>query len=445
MADGGGRNPVLPAGIEIPDPEAHVTGDGRLFVYGSLDGPGDTYCSGAYRPVSTRDLRTWTVHPPSFRAEQVPWFGEAIAEDQPYTQKRTPFMIESGRSMSALDVVRVMWSLATPSRRERFLYAPDAIEHGGRHYLYFCMADGSEGVAVSDRPEGPFTDPVRLPVTGIDPAVFVDDDGAAYYYWGQWSAHGVKLDADMASFDAREIRRALVTEQEHGFHEGSSMRRIGDLYYLVYADMHRGRPTALGYATAPTPLGPFTYRGVIVDNVASDPAAWNNHGSIEEIGGRHYVFYHRPSRGTRFHRRLCVEPIEVRADGTIPEVPMTSQGAGEPFAPGESIEARRACALSGHVRIDLDPSGAEVLTQVREGDAVTFRYLARGGYAGLTLSVAGTAEIEVAVDGVAVGVAGADGPGILRCRAPFTVSGPGELALRIRSPRGLSVFGVTLA
>ena len=47
------------------------------------------------------------------------------------------------------------------------------------------MTDDSEGVAVSDRPEGPFTDPVQLPCGGIDPAIFIDDDGQAYYYWGQ--------------------------------------------------------------------------------------------------------------------------------------------------------------------------------------------------------------------------------------------------------------------
>lgn len=67
----GGRNPVLAPDIYVPDPEAHVVSDGRLFVYGSLDGPGEEYCSDQYRPVSTTDLRDWTVHPPSFYADQV--------------------------------------------------------------------------------------------------------------------------------------------------------------------------------------------------------------------------------------------------------------------------------------------------------------------------------------------------------------------------------------
>ena len=76
------------------------------------------------------------------------------------------------------------------------LFAPDCIEKDGKYYLYFCMTDDSEGVAVSDRPEGPFTDPVQLPCGGIDPAIFIDDDGQAYYYWGQLF-HGVKLNEDM--------------------------------------------------------------------------------------------------------------------------------------------------------------------------------------------------------------------------------------------------------
>lgn len=57
--------------------------------------------------------------------------------------------------------------------------------------------------------------------------------------------------------------------------------------------MERGKPTALGYATGKTPLGPFTYQGIIIDNEECDPASWNNHGSIECIDGQWYVFYHQ--------------------------------------------------------------------------------------------------------------------------------------------------------
>lgn len=93
------------------------------------------------------------------------------------------------------------------------LFAPDCIYRNRKYYLYFCMPDDSEGVAVSESPEGPFTNPVQLPCGGIDPAIFIDDDGQAYYYWGQLFSHGVKMNEDMVSFDPAGIVDDLVTEE----------------------------------------------------------------------------------------------------------------------------------------------------------------------------------------------------------------------------------------
>ena len=107
------------------------------------------------------------------------------------------------------------------------LFAPDCLPKDGKYYLYFCMPDDSEGVAVSEKPEGPFSKPVQLPCGGIDPAIFIDDDGQAYLYWGQLFSHGVRLNPDMVSFDPKTIVDDLVTEEKHFFHEGSSMRKIG--------------------------------------------------------------------------------------------------------------------------------------------------------------------------------------------------------------------------
>ena len=111
------------------------------------------------------------------------------------------------------------------------------------------------------------------------------------------------------------------------------MRKIGDTYYYIFADVERGRPTALGYATSDSPLGPFTYRGIIIDNADCDPDSWNNHGSIACFNGQWIVCYHRSSRNSRMNRRLCMEKIRILEDGTIPEVKMTSQGLGDPFGP----------------------------------------------------------------------------------------------------------------
>jgi hypothetical protein len=192
----------------------------------------------------------------------------------------------------------------------------------------------------------------------------------------------------------------LITEEQHFFHEGSSMRKRGDTYYLVYACMERGKPTSLGYATSKSPLGPFEYKGIIVDNDGCDPQSWNNHGSIEEINGHWYVFYHRSSRNSRKSRRMCIEPITFNEDGTINEVRMTSQGAGRAFGLGEPIHAFRACGLTGNCHIAPDGNLVEGLVGIKDGDTAVFRYV---DWAADALEVAvkafGSGVIGVYLDG----------------------------------------------
>lgn len=370
------RNPILPLGYHVSDSEAHIMPDGRLYLYGSFDDRDDEYCSEKYHVVSTADMAHWTVHPVSMKGADVPWFNNP---DAPKYQgidwlHPTPFIM---KMIQGMDIAKAQEQMEAEHEtlKAPMLFAPDAIYKDGKYYLYFCMSDDSEGVAVADKPEGPFTNPVQLPCGGIDPAVFIDNDGKAYYYWGQLFGHGVPLNPDMISFDESKVVDNLVTEYDHFFHEGSSMRRIGDTYYYVYADMERGKPTALGYATGKSPLGPFTYRGIIIDNDGCDPASWNNHGSIECVDGQWYVFYHRCSRGSQQHRRLCIEKIQINPDGTIDEVKMTSQGVGDPFAPGEKIMGYQACGMKGNVRIDVDSSYEEVLSSISDGDEAVFRYV----------------------------------------------------------------------
>lgn len=122
------------------------------------------------------------------------------------------------------------------------LYASDAAYKDGKYYLYYSMRDAiDEGVAVADAPAGPFRD--GRPVEGIsqiDPAVFIDDNGQAYLYWGQFSAKGAKLKDNMLEVDTTTIVDGLVTEQEHFFHEGSSMRKRNGIYYMVYSHLRKG-------------------------------------------------------------------------------------------------------------------------------------------------------------------------------------------------------------
>ena len=143
------------------------------------------------------------------------------------------------------------------------------------------------------------------------------------------------------TFDAfvEETEKAeILSEEEHFFHEGASLRKIGNKYYLVFADIEHGKPTSLGYAISDSIFGPYEYKGVIIDNEGCDPKTWNNHGSIECFQGQWYVFYHRSSRNSRQFRRLCIEPITIFEDGTISMVKMTFSGNwGDLFNLSEQI------------------------------------------------------------------------------------------------------------
>ncbi|WP_163718565.1 family 43 glycosylhydrolase [Mangrovibacterium lignilyticum] len=336
------QNPIVPPGVYIADPSARVWNDGKLYVYGSLDESTTYYCSYMYHVLSTSDMKNWELTPDVFNSRG--------------------------------DNDQISYS-------DKELYAPDCTHRNGLYYLYYCQPDrkAAEGVAVSDSPTGPFVDGKKINLNGIeqiDPAVFIDDDGQAYYIWGQFEAKIAKLKDNMMEIDTSTIVENVLTEKEHHFHEGSFMFKRNGIYYMVYADMSRGnRPTCIGYSMSNSPMGPFKYGGVIVDNDHCDPATWNNHGSVVQFRGRWYVFYHRSTHNSRMMRKACVEPIEFNADGSINEVEMTSQGAGAPLSAFEQIDSERACLLYGNVRIQLFEPGNEKLTEIHNTDNVAYKYV----------------------------------------------------------------------
>ena len=363
------QNPIVPPGVYLADPSARVWEDGRVYVYGSRDEDPSYYCSWSQDVLSSPDLLRWEVHRDVFASK-------GPADQVPYS--------------------------------DALLYAPDCHYRNGTYFLYYCLASGrnTEGVATSPSPAGPFAGGRVIDLADIeeiDPAVFVDDDGQAYYIWGQFTAKVAKLNTDMTTIDPATIKDRVLTETEHFFHEGGSMVKRNGLYYFVYAHMGRGnRPTCLGYATSRSPLGPFTYGGVIVDNDHCDPAVWNNHGSLLEFRGRWYVLYHRSTHGSRTMRKACIEPIAFDGDGRIAEVEMTSQGAGDPLDARSAIDAARACLLYGDVRIQASGPGREELAGIRQGDCAGYKYVDFGaGVGGVTVRVAPGAEpgrIELALD-----------------------------------------------
>ncbi len=447
------RNPVLPPEYHIADPEGHVMPDGRVYIYGSWDQSAESYCSKKYRVISSANMIDWMDHDISFDSSLVPWAGNPEAPRYPIVDWNfldpTPGLLEVIKEIPIIGkmpskllkmILKKMGKnidIGKSVKEPNNLYAPDAIHRNGKYYLYFCLSDFSEGVAVSENPEGPFEEVYHLRCGGIDPAVFIDDDGQAYYFWGQFRASGARLKNNMTELEEHSIVRNIVTEETHGFHEGSSIRKRNGIYYFVYPCIWRDKPTAMAYATSRHPLGPYEYRGIIIDNAACDPASWNIHGSIEEVNGQWYIFYHRSTGKSRYMRRFCVEPIYFNDDGTINEVKMTSQGAGRPFELDELLEGYRACQLSGGVYVDHSR-----LVNIQHGDKVCFRYVDwKEEPRQVQIKASGNGKIRLLCDGYDIGtVFIQDGDMIAsEIKGP---AGTHEIELEFTDTRGLALEGI---
>ena len=337
-------NPIVPAGVYIADPEVRLMPDGRLYLYGSRDEPGNAWCSHSYNILSTSDLVHWDMEQTSFATQ-------GLGKQTDYT--------------------------------DGVLYAPDCIYHKGKYYLYYCLAGGGddEGVATASSPYGPFKKGRKIEgINGIDPSVFIDDDGQAYLFWGQGYAKGAKLSQDMRSIEGA-VHDSLLTYETHAFNEGSSVRKRNGIYYYVYASHSQhgeSNCATLDYATATSPFGPYTYRGVIIDNWGSGRNLVNNHGCIFEYKGKWYVAYHRPTHATSSMRKACIEPITFNPDGTIQPVEMTTQGVGGPISPLCRMDAARACLMNGNVMVEVRRPAhdipVEYLAGIRDGDYACWKY-----------------------------------------------------------------------
>lgn len=367
-------NPILPRQYFVPDVEGRVMPDGRMYLYGSLDISGsDTYCCKEMRCFSTDDMISWRDEGVIFRND-----------------KEHP---------------------GFPAHPDVELYAPDAIYKDGKYYLFICCPGGFEGVAVGDSPCGPFSDAV--PVVGadgdgIDPTVFVDDDGVAYYFWGQIHLKGGILSEDMTTLLPESIRDNIITEHEHGFHEGASIRKINGKYYMVYTDTTRGRATSMGYSVADHPLGPYTKCGIIIDNTGCDPQTWNDHGSIECFKGQWYLFYHRSTQNSQTNRRVCVEPITIDENGMISEVRQSSNGAEPPLDVRQTLDAAIAARMSWSSYIAPVDGREYVFCKGRFGSKawLEFRTLDFGeGVSRLSVRVKGTGVLSANCESTILGTA----------------------------------------
>jgi hypothetical protein len=272
------------------------------------------------------------------------------------------------------------------------LFAPD-VQRGadGRYYLFYALNMSPViSVAVCDTPAGEyrFYGHIRYPdghifgsrrgeINNFDPGVLVDDDGRVYLYTGFApagimynvvslrrrridGAYCVELDRDMLTLKGEPKLIApgpLLAKgsgfDEHPFFEASSLRKINGRYYFIYSSILSHE---LCYATSDRPDGGFVFGGTIVSigdiglNGNTQPVNYtgNTHGSLIEINGHWYIFYHRQTNCHQYSRQGCAERVKILSDGSIPQVEMTSCGLnGGPLLGTGEYSARIACNLSG--------------------------------------------------------------------------------------------------
>jgi hypothetical protein len=313
----------------MADPAVHVFG-GRIYIYPSHDRD-----SGAAENDNGDHFEMQDYH--------------VLSTDDPMAGE----VVDHGK---ILDVKDIPWA-------GRQLWDCDVAEKDGKYYMYFPLKDKNDvfhiGVAIADRPEGPFIpqpDPIRGSYS-IDPAVIKDGDDYFMYFGGLWGgqlqryrdnkaleephlnpdnepaipSRVVKLSKDMLQF-AEEPREVIVLNEQgkpltagdnqRRFFEASWMHKYNGKYYFSYStgDTHR-----LCYAIGDNPYGPFRYQGCIMTPVVG----WTTHHAIVEFKGKWYLFHHDcvPSKGITWLRSLKVVELQYDADGKI--ITIDGGGTGE--------------------------------------------------------------------------------------------------------------------
>jgi arabinoxylan arabinofuranohydrolase len=288
------QNPIVKH-IFTADPSAHVF-DGKMYIYPSHDrDDAKGFDMTDYHVFSSSDLKNWKDHDVVLDVKNVPWAKE-------------------------------------------FMWAPDCVHKNGTYYFYFPARDKDGvfriGVATAQSPSGPFVAESQ-PIKGsysVDPAVFTDDDGQTYMYFGGAGMGGqknpsvAKLDETMKEFSSAPTQ---LTGIDYWF-EACWMNKIGKTYYLSYST-GGNHPTVKGasgiaYATSDNPMGPFVYKGLLNKKVSG----WTNHHSIVEWKGQTYFFYHTSdlSAGKTNKRCIAAEYVHITSDGIIQEVIQTKIGIG---------------------------------------------------------------------------------------------------------------------
>ncbi len=333
-----GQQPLI-RHIYAADPSAHVwsSDTSTLWIYASHDEPNTNHhiTMFDYNVFSTKDLINWIDH---------------------------------GRVLSVDDVD---WAIS-------HAWAIDAAYWKEKYYLVFCMRpihDSEKfkiGVAVSDFPEGPFTNQGYIQEIdhGMDPCVFIDDDNQPYLLWAH-DRHGyiARLNDDFLSIDPNSITD--LTEGLYQIQEGPYLHKYNKKYYLTYPGLRDDKwPEVMYYSIADNPMGPYVSMGQYIPWFEGQ--AGTNHGSVVKFKGKWLAFHHgqQLSNGNSYSRNLLADELYYNEDGSIQVITPSDKGItnGEPTHCIIKIEAENGIASGGKLmgtevsQKELDYSGAGYVT-----------------------------------------------------------------------------------
>ena len=302
--------------------------------------------------------------------------------------------------------------------KEDTAWAAQCIERNGKFYYYVTLEHKNGGgraigVAVADSPTGPFKDALGKPLVGpnwdyIDPTVFIGDDGQAWLMFGNPSCYYVRLNEDMVSYSG-SVGKFDMNAQTFGpsgkassYGEGPWFYKRNDKYYLVFAAFYGNDGSeSLGYSTAPSPTGPWTYGG----QVMKSHNCFTNHPGVIDFRGHSYLFYHDASLpgGGSFDRSVCIDEFRYGADGSIPTISPTKNGPDQlkSLDPYKRVEAETICFSNG-VKTEKCSEGGMNIGNIQNGSYIKVKGVDFGsGTNKFTASVSSDTEggdIEIYLD-----------------------------------------------
>lgn len=323
----GAMNPVIPG--YFADPTVKKFGD-TYYVYATTDGSGAGF--GPAQLWSSKDFVNWTLMP-------------------------------------------MNWP------DSHWIWAPDVMQNANDSKFYYVYCQPCKiHVGVGETPRGPWTnilgesEAVLVPdrfvhnAITLDGQTFVDDDGSIYMYWGTWGIYkdfgcgAGRLAPDMKSFT--ETRLIPNTEATDFFEAPFVLKRNGIYYFMYSSGSCHDHTYRVQYATSDKPLGPYTYRGCILESSKDMTVHGPGHHSILQEGDNYYIVYHRhdnPHSNRGFHRQVCIDRMEFMPDGSIKPIVPTHEGVGalaSSVIKGQNLAYGKHVTASSHYDDNFLPSYA---------------------------------------------------------------------------------------